>query len=624
MALNLKFKKITLHNFGSYGHATANLEDRGFCLVTGRNNFKKDNALSNGSGKSMLWSGICFALTGETLQGLHNNIKNINVDENECYVAVEFDNWADSYTVVRYIAPKSDLKIMQNDKDVSGKGLRESEKKLGELLPELTAELISSTILIGQGMPNAFSKFSPSGRKDMLEKLTKSDFMIEDVKNRLSCRQSELDKQVRILEDSLLLNGSQLANDRKSLDILREEELGKVRPDFDAMIKAAGDRITLCQKDIAAAKNEESAFEKELKDTSDKLLAQTSEKSEWTKKLQEEFNARYTPLIERKASCETSIMTKKAEISRLKNVKDKCPTCGRPFEGVVKPDTSSQEKELEEMKKLLEDIKSSITRLNAKATENQEKLNGAYDADISGLKRKDADIRNKLNKCRANINTLVSRQTAESAEKIKLEYERDGWDTARRQAVQRVDSLTKSIANLTSVSASLEKDKANLQEHQAVVKKMKTLSERDFRGYLLTNVIDYLDKKAKEYCKVVFGTEDLSVYLDGNALDISYCGKLIDCLSGGEKQRVDLILQLAIRDLLSNYFNFSSNILVLDEITDFLDANACSAIFDLVNKTLINVESVFVVSHHAADLGLQVDTELRVVKNEDGISEILQ
>ena len=66
----LNFKKVILHNFGSYGHAEVDLENKGICLVSGRNNYKKDNALSNGSGKSFLWSGICYALTGETISGL--------------------------------------------------------------------------------------------------------------------------------------------------------------------------------------------------------------------------------------------------------------------------------------------------------------------------------------------------------------------------------------------------------------------------------------------------------------------------------------------------------------------------------------------------------------------------
>ena len=166
-------------------------------------------------------------------------------------------------------------------------------------------------------------------------------------------------------------------------------------------------------------------------------------------------------------------------------------------------------------------------------------------------------------------------------------------------------------------------NKTDLDEHLAVLKKMETLAKRDFRGYLLTNIINYIDKKAKDYSEIVFETRDLNVYIDGNALDISYGGKMFDNLSGGEKQRVDLILQFAIRDMLNVYLNSSANILVLDEITDFLDKTSCAAIMKLIEKELTTIESVFIVSHHASELEIPVDSEIKVVKNTDGISQII-
>jgi DNA repair exonuclease SbcCD ATPase subunit len=140
---------------------------------------------------------------------------------------------------------------------------------------------------------------------------------------------------------------------------------------------------------------------------------------------------------------------------------------------------------------------------------------------------------------------------------------------------------------------------------------------------LLTNIINYIDNKAKSYCETVFGTKELVLEINGNALDITYCGKAFDSLSGGEKQRVDLILQLSIRDLLNSYLCLSANILVLDEITDFLDKKSCNAVMQLLEKELNTVESVFIISHHAEELGLPVDSHVHVVKNELGISELL-
>jgi DNA repair exonuclease SbcCD ATPase subunit len=75
--------------------------------------------------------------------------------------------------------------------------------------------------------------------------------------------------------------------------------------------------------------------------------------------------------------------------------------------------------------------------------------------------------------------------------------------------------------------------------------------------------------------------------------------------------------------MLNTYLNASSNILVLDEITDFLDKQSCASVMKLLEKELNTIESVFVVSHHAAELELPIDSELQVVKNADGISEII-
>ena len=74
-------KKITAHNFGSYAHAELDLQNKGFCLVSGQNNYIKDGAASNGSGKSQIFNAICYALTGETVSGIKSGLKNINVEE---------------------------------------------------------------------------------------------------------------------------------------------------------------------------------------------------------------------------------------------------------------------------------------------------------------------------------------------------------------------------------------------------------------------------------------------------------------------------------------------------------------------------------------------------------------
>ena len=69
--------------------------------------------------------------------------------------------------------------------------------------------------------------------------------------------------------------------------------------------------------------------------------------------------------------------------------------------------------------------------------------------------------------------------------------------------------------------------------------------------------------------------------------------------------------------------NYSSNIIVLDEIFDALDAKSTQRILELISTRLKDIASVFVISHHPNELQLSYDTEIRIVKNESGISEVV-
>ena len=100
-----------------------------------------------------------------------------------------------------------------------------------------------------------------------------------------------------------------------------------------------------------------------------------------------------------------------------------------------------------------------------------------------------------------------------------------------------------------------------------------------------------------------------------------YDGKYYEALSGGEQQKVDVIIQLALRDLLNTQLGINCNILVIDEAFDFLDTIGCRKILDLITN-LSNIESVFIISHHINELQISYDTEITVVKHNNGVSTI--
>ena len=184
--MKLELLHIKIHGFLSFGDAELDLADKGFCTITGINHDKADNAMSNGSGKSSLISAICWAITGETIQGLKSNIVNVNLNTG-CFVELTFNLDNHLYKITRYKDDptyKTDLKIIVDSEDKSGKGIRETQQLLSQMLPDINSDTIGSVIILGQGLPHKLSNNTPSGRKELLEKLSKSDFMIEDIKNR--------------------------------------------------------------------------------------------------------------------------------------------------------------------------------------------------------------------------------------------------------------------------------------------------------------------------------------------------------------------------------------------------------------------------------------------------------
>lgn len=613
-----------MHNFLSFGDATVQLNDRGYCVVRGINNCPKDSALSNGSGKSSIWSAISYALTGETIQGLKTNIVNINGDDG-CFVKLVFTVDNDTYEITRYkdySTIGTNLKVIINGEDKSGKGIRESEQLLAQYLPDLTSELIGSVIILGQGLPHKFSSYSPSGRKELLEQLSKSDFMIEDIKNRIALRSEKLSSDVRKNDDELLANESKLGVYQEQLTEI-ETALTEARQpkNFDSTIAelntVIGDATTIYNNLTTDINN----LETEINNLTTQSIELSNERTKELEAINEPFEKEKTNLVNAKATLSAEITTLTNEINRLKSITDVCPTCGQKIPGAIKPDTTEQENTLKYKQGILADI---TTKLEKVINEQKEKQNAL----ITHFNNKNAELTTKLTELK---NTKTNKTTLRTTQETLLNQYKGQLQKTLLEKENHLNNIktleSKKQATESEINGLNDKIVYNrkcgdtLSEHTAVLSKISSLVKRDFRGFLLSNVISFINIKAKEYCKDVFGTDEFEFSLNGNNIDIVYCKKSIENLSGGEKQRVDLILQFAIRDMMSQYLDFSANILVLDEIFDNLDIIGTTNVLNLISNKLNDIESIFIISHHDS-LEIPYDDEITVIKNERGISRV--
>ena len=612
------FKHLSITNFMSYETAEIDLNKTGNILVGGINNNPDDNAKSNGCGKSSLFSALSWCLTGETVSGA-KDVANIYLN-GKTEVSITFDLDGNSYKITRTKNP-SNLFIYINGENKSGKGIRDTSELLEEYIPQLSSSLINSVIILGQGLPQRFTNNSPSGRKEVLEKLSNSDFMITDLKERLSKRKITLLDQQRQLQDDNLTNSTSIKLNNDNIRLLTEElNTLESKEDLIISLNKVESRLDELSEEIIEFEELDEVFQETF---SDKNLEYTKINNEYLDALnsveQVDTKEQEDKLLDLKS--EYKLLNNK--IRELENVTDICPTCGQKLPNVTKFDTTDLRIELDNKLKSISTLEQEIDNINIKNKNNISLCKQLFDEKINDIKE-DLDI--------IKTDIVENNKKLQSINNTKVELEKEKLDIENRinSLEENILYRKNKILDLTEKNKKLNEKLYNnneqldiINERISINSKMQTLVKGDFRGYLLNNVISFIEMQAKTYSLVVFGTDKLSFKLNNNNIDIAYDNKDYSVLSGGEKQKLDIIIQFAIRDMLCTFLDFSSNILVLDEITDSLDSIGVNNIFDLIDSNLNDVEVVYIISHHVDELEIPADGEIIIIKGEDKISRIV-
>ena len=621
--MNLQFKKLYIEGFMSFDNAELDLCDKGYVLVTGINKNSEDAALSNGSGKSSIWESLVWALTGSTIRG-SKDIVNQNTTTGTL-VRVCFSSNGHEYDITRtknHEKYKTNLIIKIDGKDCSGKGIKDGEKLLSEYLPDITSELLGSVIILGQGLPQRFSNNTPSGRKELLETLSKSDFMISDLKARVAKRKLELS------EGSVELSKN-LAVEENVLN-MKQRELKEAKDSLEEKEKLSDSEIESLRKDIS---NLEDSLKiktdrlNELKESLDVVLSDIEKrKDELNEELERFLSENKEPEedIERWNNLKADIRNLSSEIEKLKNVEDVCPTCGQKLPDVHKIDTSDMEQELSSMQAEEASLSEYISNIRWDIERKRQSILYYINNDeftIEKSKEKE-DAQKEIKELEQEVGSDTHYINNLKIELVKKETDYRNNENICNELKKKISNIEEAIEISKDKILYYNNDSEEYSKRTDIISKFDTALKRDFRGYLLEDVISYIDKKIKEYGKILFHSDKISFALSGNNISITYQGKEIESLSGGERQKVDLLIQFSIRDMLCKHLGFSTNILVLDEIFDNLDALGCEGVIDLISKHLSDVSSVFIVTHRG-DLSIPQDTVITVEKDENGISKLI-
>lgn len=621
--MKLFFKQISCENFMSLQNMSLTLNDRGFMTVRGINNNNSDNSSSNGSGKSVIFESIFWCLTGSTLRGNKTITSLFSNEGTKVELVFTVDN--NEFKLIRtkdYKDIGTKLFIYINGEDKSGKGIRESEKLLNQYLPHLNTNLIGAVIILGQGLPYKFSNNSPSGRKDILEQLSNSDFMIVDLKNRVQNRQSQLNKKNRELSD---LNIQKLT-EKKMIEQSLQEKINELNnlPNIDTLnveLKNINSNLITNQTMYNNYSQENEQNVNEYKKLFDKII---EIKNKYEKEM---FDVR---LLQKSETVELNsqitienikIKQCNEKIKEIQNIKEFCPTCGQKLQGVEKPDTTEYVNSITASEKLKVELNDKLNSINTVYSNKLNKLETdcsnetlkIYDT-LTFYKETIDQTSNLLQKLDNDIKNITKRQ-------LELETIINNHNQNKQKLENDITNLTNNLQSIENLLYKNNNDIDDVSNRLTIINKFVSILSRDFRGYLLQNVVNYINEQFKTYSKLLFNEANVEFSLNSNNIDIMFSGKDYDSLSGGEKQKIDLIIQFSIRDMLCKFLNFSSNILVLDEMFDNLDDKSSENVLNLIINKLNDISSVFIITHHNS-IPIPYDNEITVIKGEDGISRI--
>lgn len=576
--MKLIFESVTIEGFQSIGSkVTLNLRSQGFVAIKGINEYE-NKASSNGSGKSSTLESINWCIFGKTSSGV-SDVKNRYYPDG-CCVSLEFLKDETKYTITRSLDHKkfkSKVQVLKGTEDISCRNKTDTNKLILDRIIPFNQDIFLSTIFLSQGFSGRLSLLTPSARKERLEVLANIDEAINKFKTSISDLKALYTNKVSDLNSKISYLNGQLdiySKERESTEKLKNDPETPI-PDIsiDSMILKLNNLKTTLS---------------EVNTKQTNLLLDRSKLS--SKALQ---------LEKSRTTLKNKLESLEAKLGTIET-KCECPTCHQVItntisENLVKEFTSekddiektliSEEQELIECTKQMDQftVLISSTKEKKNLLEDMYKRTETTINEYEQAVRHNADIQSKLARLSECLEQ-ISRLTTE---------------------IEKLDKITnKATINL------------NITDH------MLKLITKEFRTYILSDVVNQMNRKLAEYSKDLFENESdvIRIATDDTKLNIYLDTSLYETLSGGEKKKVDIALVLAQRDIALRLSGFQTNILVCDEILENMDEQAANISLNLLNHVSDEVESLFIISHN--NYAIPVDLTITVTKGRDRLSKI--
>lgn len=489
-----------------------------------------------GSGKTSLAESIIWGLFGN-IKG-QTNTSIISWNEKICEIELNITSKGKEINIVRNI--KEPLMVKINDKLLSASNKRDTQQILEEELLDIPKLAVVKMCIISFIQFNSLANMNPGETKQFLDDIFGFKLFSEYHEQAMIERKNKMNDQLRfnsIYEDNL----NQIENLKHKQTIQTTQLTESVNVDV-----LNQKRSNLVDKGV------------NLKGQKENLLKERDNKLKEIDLVIKEYQNKMTESITLGKQAKDHYNTFKSGI---------CPTCGQPID----------QTHINEYKTKMNEYANVYRENETKKQEQENKkieIRNSYIDPVNKLEEQMTELRNQISKIDAEIKSYN-----DSIQLIQENFE---------------DLINEYELKAKKIKEELDKCDLEIAEWNEIIE----LFTKTLRYNLIESLIPHINKSIQYFINklnqpftVKYDQEfKAHIFVDSWDREINY-----NNLSTGQKKTLDLAI---IFGVLQNIIStIDMNIIFLDELFSNMDANTRNTMLNLLNETMVQDKSIFVVNH---------------------------
>jgi DNA repair exonuclease SbcCD ATPase subunit len=569
------FTSLSYRNFLSVGdnEITMNLNSTRSTLIVGH----------NGSGKSLMLDALSFVLFGKPHRNINKPQLINSINGKNCLVTVEFKMGSSDYKIIRGLKPNI-FEIWQNGILVNQEShSRDYQKLLETNILKLNHKSFHQVVVLGSSNFIPFMQLSSHHRREVIEDLL--DIGVFSKMNTV------LKENTAKLKDNLKDTENQLFTLKEKVDLQKKHIL----------------RLQQLNESNAAKYSEEIV---NLRNNIDEMMTEnlslSSEYSEAYGKTQQQ--------LQRHEKTKASLLSYERQIkdnikkivsdSQFYENNTECPTCNQTIGSEIR------EHKISECKHSAQELNSGYDKLKESLAQTGDSIQ-----EVSSELQRLNSLHNKIHS-NQNLVSGFEKRISDLTTLMNTHHE-----------TSEVTDAQSSLDSIYSERESLQELKSTqLEERMYNEILAELLKDTGIKTKIIRQYLPVMNKLINHYLQIL--DFFVSFNLDENFTetirsrhrdDFSYSS-----FSEGEKQRIDLSLLFAWRQVAKMKNSSNTNLLILDEVFDAsLDSDGIDNLLKIMN-TLDADTRIFVISHKQDLLEgkFEQKIEFEKVKNFTKIKEM--